>query len=117
MRRKTLTLLLAIFLILAGFSLMILFQHQTLWVIWTDPMSILWSDAPPRAGVFWWIGPTFLFLGIAIIAEDYFGFGQPTPGHCSKDSALRAGKTRAGQRYAHDRLEPPRGTTSQSRRR
>lgn len=73
--------MMAISLILAGASLMILFQHQTLSVIWTDPLSIFWSDAELKVGIFWWIGPMFIFIGIAIIAEDYFGFGRPTREH------------------------------------
>jgi len=103
-------------LILGGIALMILFQHQTLSVIWTDPISIFWSDAPLKGGLLWWIGPMFIFTGVAIIAEDYFGFGQPTRGRYSKDSASQDGMKRDALPYEHDRLEPPRETISRSQK-
>ena len=104
--------MLAVALITGGAAMMVLFEHHSLSLIWTDPFSIFWSSEPLRAGPFWWIGPMLMFAGAAVIAEDYFGFGRTTPERYSRDSALRAETQPTLPGYGRDRPEPPPATIS-----
>jgi hypothetical protein len=104
-------LLIALALIACGIATMILLDHHSLAVIWTNPIALFWdTDAKsPRANWIWWAAALFIFLGSAIIAEDWFGLGQ---GY-SKDSGLTAEKKRAALEYERDPPRSPSASISQ----
>lgn len=81
--------------------------------LWTDPMALLWDPEAkqPRGGWMFFMGPTWIFIGFAIIAEDWFGLGDAKT--YSKDSASIAEKQRAALEY--DRDLPKRLPSSTSR--
>ena len=114
--RRFLSSVIAVALVLTGASLMILFDHHTLAVIWNDPASIFWSNEPRQihAGPYWFIGPLLIFAGAAVIAEDWFGFGRQSRADLPTDSALRSGTTPDAPGYEQHRLERPPSTTSRS---
>ena len=102
---KLFQLLVASLLIVAGVSLMILWDNDSLSVIWTNPLSILWHDKPEHGHRLWWsLGPTLCFMGIFWIAEDWFGFGQTQD--CSKDSELTSEKQKSLLAIDHAPREP-----------
>lgn len=113
--RKILVLVLSIALIISGVVLMIGFEHP-LPEVWANPSLIFWDHSPheARGGRLWFIGPFLIFAGTAIIAEDWFGFGQQSPEDCSADSGSQDGTRQDAQAYERDRLEQPPSSISRS---
>lgn len=113
--RRFISSVLALALVVAGTCLMILWDHHSLAVIWTDPLSIFWNDEPHRSNLFWFMGPMLIFAGVAVIAEDWFGLANRAC--CSKDSASPDGKKLSGPAYDRDPQEPPTSSILRSLRR